>query len=87
MGYEVNIELTNMCMVADGTKVLVQNRVKPGWPGITFPGGHVEPGESITASVIREVKEETGLAIESPKLCGIKTWGGPEGLLEVAFLI
>ena len=86
MGYEVNIELTNMCMVADGTKVLVQNRVKPGWPGITFPGGHVEPGEAFTASGIREVKEETGLAIESPKLCGIKTWGGPEGLLEVAFL-
>ena len=86
MGYEVNIELTNMCMVADGTKVLVQDRVGRAWSGITFPGGHVEPGESITASVIREVKEETGLAIERPKLCGIKTWGGPEGLLEVAFL-
>ena len=50
MGYEVNIELTNMCMVADGTKVLVQNRVKPGWTGITFPGGHVEPGESNSAT-------------------------------------
>ena len=87
MGYEVNIELTNMCMVADGTKVLVQNRVKPGWPGITFPGGHVEPGESITASVIREVWEEPGLTIENPRLCGIKTWGGPEGLLEVASFI
>lgn len=55
MSREVQVELTNMCMVCDGDKVLVQNRVKPGWPGITFPGGHVEPGESVTASVIREV--------------------------------
>ena len=39
MSREVQVELTNMCMVCDGDKVLVQNRVKPGWPGITFPGG------------------------------------------------
>ena len=64
--------LTNMCMVFDGDNILVERRNDPAWPGLTFPGGHVEPGESFVDSVIREVKEETGLTIEHPHLCGIK---------------
>lgn len=64
---------TNMCMLSDGRgNVLVQDRRADDWPGITFPGGHVEPGESFTQSMIREVREETGLTIEHPRLVGIK---------------
>ena len=64
---------TNLCMISDGRgNVLVQDRRADDWPGVTFPGGHVEPGESFTQSVIREVREETGLTIEQPRLCGIK---------------
>lgn len=64
---------TNMCMIYDDAgNVLVQDRLNPDWPGITFPGGHVEYAESFTQSVIREVKEETGLDIENPVLCGVK---------------
>ena len=64
---------TNLCMVYDGAgNILVQDRNDPDWPGICFPGGHVEPGESFVESVIREVWEETGLTIENPKLCGTK---------------
>ena len=68
------VELTNMCMICDDDgNVLVQNKVNhPTWHGWNFPGGHVEPGEYVTPSVIREIKEETGLTIEAPKLCGIK---------------
>lgn len=62
----------NMCMITDGEKVLVIDRQKPDWPGICFPGGHVEKGESFVGSVIREVYEETGLTIENPVLCGTK---------------
>ena len=55
---------TNLCMVYDGEgNILVQDRKNPNWKGITFPGGHVEEGESFTESVIREVWEETGLNI------------------------
>ena len=64
---------TNMCMVFDDAgNILVQDRKKPDWPGLCFPGGHVEPGESFVESVIREVWEETGLTIENPILCGTK---------------
>ena len=64
---------TNMCMISDGNgNILVQDRKNPDWPGITFPGGHVEPGESFTASGIREVFEDTGLTVGNPVLCGVK---------------
>lgn len=67
--------ITNMCMVYDNNgNILVQDRVKEDYAGIAFPGGKVEQGESFVQSVIREVKEETGLDIENPILCGIKQW-------------
>jgi len=65
---------TNMCMVQNGDHVLVQQRVNPNWPGVCFPGGHVEKGETFTQAVIREMQEETGLTIAHPQLCGIKHW-------------
>ena len=74
MGKIERIELTNMCMICDGNRVLVQNRKNPNWPGVIFPGGHVEPGESFVDSVIREIKEETGLSISNVQLCGIKQY-------------
>lgn len=67
-------EFTNMCMICNGSKVLVQERKKQDWPGVTFPGGHVEEGESFTEAVIREIREETGLIISGLHLCGIKDW-------------
>ena len=64
---------TNLCMVYDDAgNILVQDRLDPAWPGLCFPGGNVEPGESFVESVIREVWEETGLTIENPILCGTK---------------
>ena len=78
--------LTNMCMVCDGTKVLVQNRLDPDWGGITFPGGHIEYGESLSAAVIREIYEETGLTIESPKLVGVKNWFKKSGERYIVFM-
>ena len=80
-------EFTNLCMVSDGNgNIQVQDRKNPDWPGITFPGGHVEPGESFTDSVIREVFEETGLTIENPVLCGVKQFQSDEGARYVVFL-
>ena len=64
--------LTNICLVYKGDKILVVDRKKKDWPGLTFPGGHVEKNENFHDSVIREVKEETGLKIRNPILCGIE---------------
>ena len=78
--------LTNLCMVYDGAgNILVQNRRAQDWPGICFPGGHVEPGESFVESVIREVWEETGLTIENPILCGTKQFPTRNGERYVVF--
>lgn len=69
------LEITNMVMVQnpDTKEVIVQER-KKSWCGVSFPGGHVENGESIYDSAVREIKEETGIAIKNLKYCGIIYW-------------
>ena len=85
MAQKENTILVNMCMVTDGSKVLVIDRKKKDWPGITFPGGHIEKSESFVESVIREVYEETGLTIENPILCGTKQFQEDEDTRYVVF--
>ena len=84
MSRKSEIELTNMCLICDGNKVLVQEKV--GTRGLVFPGGHVEEGESLLESVVREMKEETGLTIENPKICGFKDWIQEDGTRYVVLL-
>ncbi len=87
MARQEKVVLTNMCMVYDGEgNILVQNRLNPDWPGVTFPGGHVEPGESFVESVIREIREETGLTIRRPQLCGLKQFLQEDGVRYIVIL-
>lgn len=74
------VRLYNMCMVEnlETGEVLVQDRVKKDWSGITFPGGRVEPGESLYASTVREIREETGLTVEKLRLRGLVDWENPD---------
>ena len=72
-------ELTVLCLIHDEERYLLQDRVSEDWKGYTLPGGHVEPGESIVEAVIREMKEETGLDVRSPRLCGIKQFPLKDG--------
>lgn len=66
------VELTVLCLIHTKDAYLLQDRVKEDWKGYTLPGGHVEAGESIVDAVVREMKEETGLTVFNPKLCGVK---------------
>ncbi len=54
---------------ARGRILLVKRNEVTGLWG--FPGGAVEPGESVAETVVREVREETGLEIKPMGLVGI----------------
>jgi 8-oxo-dGTP diphosphatase len=80
MGHKTeNVELTVLCLIQYGNRLLLQNRVKEDWKGYTFPGGHVEAGESFVDAVVREMREETGLEILNPRIVGIKQFPITDG--------
>ena len=86
MAREEKAIFTNLCMVTDARGyILVEDRKDPDWPGICFPGGHVELGEAFTDAVVREVREETGLTIEDPRLYGVKQFQTESGARYVVF--
>ena len=68
--------LTTLCYIEKDDCYLMLHRIskkndinKDKWIGV---GGHFELNESPEECLLREVKEETGLLIENPKLCGVK---------------
>lgn len=76
----------NMCRVVDKDgRWLMQERNDDNYPGWIFPGGHLDPDETLTMSVIREVQEETGLTIKNPKMVGVKHWSD-DGIRYTIFL-
>ena len=44
------VELTNLCLIYQEDRILVQEKVWRDQKGIIFPGGHVEKDESLLAS-------------------------------------
>ena len=59
-------------IIRDGN-VLIVRRARPPAGGLyTLPGGGVEVGETLIEAVVREVREETALAIEPVGLAGYR---------------
>lgn len=76
-----------MCLVYNNDAVLVQEKKGTNHEGgLVFPGGHVEEGESLRDSIIREIKEETGLTISNPQPCGYKDWIQEDGTRYIVLL-
>jgi 8-oxo-dGTP diphosphatase len=57
-------------IIRDGQVLVVRRARSPGLNLYTFPGGAVEVGETLNEAAIREVREETSLAIEPVGLAG-----------------
>ncbi|GAA2831357.1 NAD(+) diphosphatase [Nonomuraea rubra] len=55
----------------------------PQWPEgrLSILAGFVEPGESLEAAVVREVAEEVGIAVTSPRYLGSQPWPFPRSLM------
>ncbi|WP_192835338.1 8-oxo-dGTP diphosphatase [Streptococcus parasanguinis] len=90
MSRETSTILTNLCLIEDCStnKVVLQYRSPERykkWSGYAFPGGHIEEGESLAESVIREIYEETSLTIANPKLVAVKDWEPDEGGRYIVF--
>jgi len=71
----------------DAHFLLVEERVA-GRLVLNQPAGHLEPGESLLAAVVRETFEETGHRFEPRELVGVYLWHSDEAatsFLRVTF--
>ncbi len=73
----------------DSGRILLMQRVDSGtW---CLPCGWIEPGETLSEAVSREVKEETGLVVRPTKLVGLfprQAGGsnGPHAVISILYL-
>ena len=56
---------------ANGNLLVIRRGHAPYQGMWCWPGGMVDPGETVETTGIREVKEETGLAVEIDRVLGI----------------
>ncbi|PAD38949.1 DNA mismatch repair protein MutT [Terribacillus sp. 7520-G] len=71
-------KIYNMVMVHKGDQVLLLDRQHDDFNGFIPPGGKVDFPESLTASAIREVKEETGLDVWNLEYKGVQHYVNEE---------
>ncbi|QCI80276.1 NUDIX domain-containing protein [Hankyongella ginsenosidimutans] len=77
-------------IVLSGRHVLLIRRGTPPNLGAwSLPGGRIQPGETVRAAALREVREETGLAVRLRGLVDVVDLigHGPDGTLAYHYLV
>jgi ADP-ribose pyrophosphatase YjhB (NUDIX family) len=67
---------TGVVFSYDGGILLVQRAIQPSYGKWVFPGGYVDRGETLEAAALREVWEESGLAVRLMRLLGVYSFPG-----------
>ena len=62
-----------------GRLLMIKRGHEPGAGLWSIPGGRIEPGETDAEALVREMLEETGLAVEPGRLLGRVQRRGPGG--------
>jgi len=57
--------------VRNGHLLLIRRATEPGAGRWSLPGGRIEAGEAMTAALVREMAEETGLVVTVGALVGL----------------
>jgi 8-oxo-dGTP diphosphatase len=76
-------------IICTGKMLLEKRGNEPGKGKWSIPGGLVELGENTEQTVIREVREETGLEVEKPELIDVvdQVSLGENGKVKYHFII
>jgi 8-oxo-dGTP diphosphatase len=82
-----NVTLRCSTIVLRGSSVLLVHRTTRGPGDWVLPGGTPRPGESMAACARRELREETGLAVEPTRIAFVLEAVGPDGQARTVDLV
>lgn len=86
--WERDVQVVVRALVLRGDRALVVRSNSPPSPGVWgFPGGFIEPTETLVQAVERELLEETGLAGRAQGLVSISNRRLPGGRVIISLLI
>ena len=68
-----NVGVTGVVRAGDGRVLLVRHRLWPEETQWGFPGGFAKRGEQFSETVVREVREETGLTVTVGRLLELRS--------------